>query len=123
MCDGIIRYQNKFYIVEFKTESSFKWQSRKGVDPKHYNQAITYSLELQLENVLFVYINRDIVDYKAYIFNVKPSDTKRIVDLIDTCESYVEKGELPPKPEDMNDKKCVYCMYKDLCKRDDNGSQ
>ena len=123
LCDGIIKYHGRYYIVEFKTESSFKWKDRTGVDPKHYNQAITYSLELQLDSVLFVYINRDIVDYKSYLFSVSESDRERIRALLDTCEDYVIKKELPPMPEDATDRKCAYCAYKDLCKRDSNGEQ
>jgi CRISPR/Cas system-associated exonuclease Cas4 (RecB family) len=121
LCDGIIRYQGKYYIVEFKTESSFKWRDRKGVDPKHYNQAVTYSLELQLDNVIFVYINRDICDYKSYLFEVTEYDRERIVDLIDTCENYVINKELPPKPKDATDRKCAYCAYQELCKVNSNG--
>ena len=121
LCDGIIKYQNKYYIVEFKTEASFKWQARKDVDPKHYNQAITYSLELRLDNVIFVYINRDIVDYKAYLFSVSESDRERIIDLINTCENYVINKKLPPLPEDACPKKCSYCSYKELCDRDSTG--
>lgn len=121
LCDGIIKYQGKYYIVEFKTEASFKWKDRKGVDPKHYNQAITYSLELQLNDVIFVYINRDIVDYKAYLFSVTESDRERIIDLINTCENYVINKELPPMPEDASDRKCAYCAYQELCRREDNG--
>lgn len=122
LCDGIIKYHGRYYIVEFKTESSFKWKDRTGVDPKHYNQAITYSLELQLDSVIFVYINRDIVDYKSYLFSVSESDRERIRVLLDTCEDYVIKKELPPMPEDATDRKCAYCAYKDLCKRDSNGT-
>lgn len=121
LCDGIIKYQGKYYIVEFKTEASFKWKDRKGVDPKHYNQAITYSLELQLNDVIFVYINRDIVDYKAYLFSVTENDRERIINLIDTCENYVINRELPPLPEDASDRKCAYCAYRELCRRDANG--
>lgn len=121
LCDGIIRYKGRYYIVEFKTESSFKWKDRKGVDPKHYNQARTYSLELQIDDVIFIYINRDIVDYKAYMYNVSGSERNDIINLIDTCQSYVDKKEVPPKPEDANDRKCAYCNYKELCKKDSNG--
>ena len=123
LCDGIIKYQGKYYIVEFKTESAFKWQNRKAVDPKHYNQAITYSLELRLDSVIFVYINRDIVDYKAYLFSVSESDRERIKALIDTCENYVIKKELPPLPDDASDRKCAYCSYQELCRRNDNGEK
>ena len=123
LCDGIIKYQNKYYIVEFKTESSFKWRERKGVDSKHYNQAKTYSLELGLDDVIFIYINRDIVDMKAYMFHVTDEDREDIITLIDICQRYVDKKELPPKPENISDKKCAYCNYKNLCERDSNGTE
>lgn len=123
LCDGIIKYQGKYYIVEFKTESSAKWRDRKGVDPKHYNQARTYSLELQIDNVLFIYINRDIVDYKAFMYKVTDKERDGIVDLIATCQSYIDKQELPPMPEDASPKKCAYCNYKNLCERNSNGKE
>ena len=122
LCDGIIKYQGKYYIVEFKTEASFKWKDRKGVDPKHYNQATTYSLELQLDKVLFVYINRDIVDYKAYMFTVTDEDRERIVELLDVCETFVMHREVPPKP-DLPDKICAFCAYQEYCRRDSNGTE
>lgn len=121
LCDGIIKYQGKYYIVEFKTESSSKWRDRKDVDPKHYNQARTYSLELQIDSVLFVYINRDIVDYKAYLYEVTEEERDSIIDLIARCQSYVEDKKVPPVPEDAGPKKCAYCNYKDLCRRDSDG--
>lgn len=123
LCDGIIKYHGIYYIVEFKTESSFKWKDRKGVDPKHYNQARTYSLELKIDNVLFVYINRDIVDYKAYMYEVSDSERDSIIDLIAKCNTYVNRKELPPMPEDASDKKCAFCNYKDLCRRNSNGTE
>lgn len=121
LCDGIIKYKGKYYIVEFKTESSFKWRDRKGVDPKHYNQARTYSLELQIDSVIFVYINRDIVDMKSYMYEVTESEREQIMELLNTCQSYVDKREVPPIPDDANEKKCTYCNYRELCKRDSNG--
>lgn len=121
LCDGIIKYKGKYYIVEFKTESSFKWRDRKGVDPKHYNQARTYSLELQIDSVIFVYINRDIVDMKSYMYEVTESEREQIIELLNTCQSYVDKQEVPPMPDDANEKKCAYCNYRELCKRDSNG--
>lgn len=118
LCDGIIKYQGQYYIVEFKTESSFKWKDRKGVDPKHYNQARTYSLELGIDKVIFVYINRDIVDMKAFMYEVTSEERRSIIDLIKRCDGYIESGVVPPKPEDASDKKCAYCNFKAQCKKD-----
>ena len=121
MLDGIIKYKGKYYITEFKTEASFKWRERDSVDPKHYNQARTYSLELQIDSVIFIYINRDIVDMKSYMYEVQQSERDAILELIARCQSYVDKQEVPPMPEDATDRKCNYCGYKELCRRNDNG--
>ena len=74
-----------------------------------------------MDNVIFVYINRDIVDMKSFMFTVKQSDRDRVVALLEECQSYVDKREVPPMPEDAGDKKCAYCSYKDLCERNSNG--
>lgn len=123
LCDGIIKYQGKYYIVEFKTESSFKWQKRNGVDPKHYNQARTYSLEFHLDNVIFIYINRDICDMKSYMYTVTDEERLEVLKSIATCDEYVKQKKLPPKPEGIFDKLCAYCSYKDLCRADSDGTE
>ena len=118
MCDGLIKYHNQYFILELKTESSSKWYSRENVDPSHYNQATCYSLSLGIDNVLFVYINRDIFDMKSYIFTVTDDMKQNIVGLIDECDSYVNKLIAPPKPENVPKKACEYCDYKTQCRKD-----
>lgn len=116
LCDGIIRYKGKYYILELKTESSYKWQGRKDVDPKHYAQGTAYSLVFKIDEVLFVYINRDILDMKAFMF--KPTDEMRgaLVDKILECDNYVSEGKVPPKPEDVPKSSCEYCSFRLTCR-------
>lgn len=114
LCDGIIRYKGKYYILELKTEASFKFNSRADVDPKHYNQGIAYSLSLGIDDVIFVYINRDLLDMKSYMFHVTDSMRQALVDKLQECDSYVERKQVPPKPE-INAKVCAYCAYKSQC--------
>lgn len=118
LCDGIIRYKGKYYILELKTETSYKWQNRKGVDPGHYNQATTYSLSLKLEDVLFIYINRDISDMKAYLFHVDDEMRMGVVNYIQNCNYYLTLQQTPPKPEDIAKKTCSYCRYRETCRKD-----
>ena len=117
LCDGIIKYKNKYYIIEFKTENSFKWNTRAGVDPSHYQQASTYSLELGLDDVMFIYINRDNLDMKSYLFHVTDEMRQNIIDYIETCENYIRINKVPPK-EPISNKACVYCLYKGKCEKD-----
>ena len=115
LCDGIIKYKNKYYILELKTEASFKFNQRDGVDSKHYNQGTAYSLAFGLDSVLFLYISRDMCDMKAFMYVVSQEEKDSVKSDIELCESYVNKGEVPPKDENVPKKACTYCAYKQLC--------
>ena len=118
MCDGIIKYKNHYYILELKTENSYKFANRKDVDPSHYNQGIAYSLAFGIDQVLFVYINRDVLDMKAFMFNVTPEMKQNLIGYIEDCDGYVERKIAPPKPKDVSKKACSYCAYKTQCNKD-----
>lgn len=116
LCDGIIKYKGRYYILELKTESSGKFMSRKGVDPKHYNQGIAYSTIFDIPNVIFVYINRDISSMKAFLFTPTEEQRQNLLNKIAECDKYVAMNEVPPMPEDAGPKLCDYCGYKTICK-------
>lgn len=118
LCDGIIRYHGTYYILELKTETHYKWSTRKGVDPKHYNQATAYSIAFGINNVLFVYISRDILDMKSFMLNVTENMRKALLNKILVCNDYLLKKEVPPMPEEAGAKFCQYCAYKSRCKLD-----
>lgn len=118
MCDGIIRYKGHYYILEIKTENSFKWQSRTGVDKSHYNQAVAYSTAFGIDEVMFLYVNRDTFDMKTYIYTVTSDMKHELVGRIDMCNGFVDSMQVPPKPEDVLEKTCSYCPYRTRCRRD-----
>lgn len=118
LCDGIIRYKGHYYILEIKTESSYKFMNRKDVDESHYNQATAYSLAFGIDQVLFVYISRDVLDMKAFMFNVTDEMKQNLIGYIDECDGYISRLIAPPKPEDVAKKTCSYCEYKSQCKKD-----
>ena len=118
MCDGIIKYKGRYYILELKTENSYKFMNRKDVDPSHHNQAIAYSLAFGIDQVLFVYINRDVLDMKAFMFHVTDDMRSGLENYIYECDTYVDNMIPPPKPADVAKKTCNYCAYKARCKKD-----
>lgn len=118
LCDGIIKYQGKYYILEIKSESSYKWLTRKGVAPEHHNQATCYSVSLGIDDVIFVYINRDTLDMKSYMFTPDGDMKQNLIGLINNCEGYVSRLVTPPKPKDVQKKTCEYCSYKTICRRE-----
>ena len=118
MCDGIIRYKGRYYILELKTENSYKFMNRRGVDPSHYNQGTAYSVAFGLNDVLFVYISRDILDMKAFMFHVTDEMKQNLIGYIEECDSYVKRMIAPPKPSNVTKKSCSYCGYKTRCGKD-----
>lgn len=118
MCDGIIKYKRHYYILELKTENSYKFMNRKGVEESHYNQATAYSLSFGIDQVLFVYINRDVLDMKAFMFDVTGEMKEGLVGYIENCDGYVRRLIAPPKPENVSKKTCGYCLYRSKCKKE-----
>lgn len=117
LCDGIIRYKGKYYILEIKTETSNKFWDRKDVNPDHILQGTAYSVNLGLDNVLFLYECRDNCSKKAFMLHVTDKMKQDLVGKITECDGYVERMICPPKPEDVSRKTCAYCNYAELCKR------
>lgn len=118
MCDGIIKYKSKYFVFEFKTETADKFYRRIDVDPSHYNQSTAYSINFGLDNVLFLYENRNTCDLKAYIRNVSDNDKQELVGLLTYCDGYAKKLKAPPRPQDVTKKTCAYCIYKNQCGKD-----
>ena len=117
LCDGIIRYKGKYYILEIKTESASKFWDRKDVSEDHILQGTAYSLLLNLSNVLFVYECRDTCNKKAFMFTPTKQQKFDLVNKIIACQDAIHYEVVPDKPSDVSKKACMYCPYSDLCKR------
>lgn len=117
MCDGIIKYKGKYFIFEFKTETADKFYRRTDVDESHYNQATAYSLSFGINQVLFVYENRNTCDLKSYIRVVTNEMKQELIGKLEYCDEYVKKLKVPPKPDEtkVSRKTCSYCNYKKRC--------
>lgn len=116
LCDGIIKYKGKYYILEIKTEASFKWDRREDVDEGHKLQATAYSLSLGLDEVIFLYENRNVCTKKCYLFKITDSMRNELVDKIRSCDICVSQKTVPNKPVDLEPKYCRYCDYSIQCK-------
>lgn len=115
MCDGIIRYLGKYYIFEFKTESTYKHQSRINYNEEHTAQICAYYLSLKIPDVLMLYENRDICSHKAYIVSVNDEMVwDNVLSKIEEVNSCIQLGTLASAHRDKN---CQYCNYSGRCKK------
>lgn len=117
MCDGIIKMNGKYYILEIKTEASFKFMSRADVVEMHKVQATCYSVGIGIDNVIFLYENRDVCSKKSFLYEVKPQDKQdRVIHVIETVNAYLEAETVPPKTK--QNSHCKYCPFKEQCSKD-----
>lgn len=113
MCDGIIKLHGRYYILEIKTEASFKFQGRTQPEQDHIIQASCYSLAIGINDVMFLYENRDVCAKKTFLVHVTEENRAEIVHRIETSNSHIQSGTVPPKETD----KCKYCQYTEECKK------
>lgn len=134
--DGIIKYlpENKYYIFEYKTEVSQKFQNRDQQELIHETQASAYALSFGIDDTLFVYEDRNFCNKKCFHYHVDQEDKKKkVADRINLCEDYLSKNIVPPKLKNTDidpsftggvdrlsgpsAKICQYCKYKGECQK------
>lgn len=117
MCDGIIKLKGKYYLLEIKTEVSFKWNGRAHVEDSHMTQAVAYSIALGIDDILFLYENRDFKNKKTFLVHVSEQMKEdKVIHKILTCNAYVERGIVPPCTCTQSQRR--YCPYTEQCKKD-----
>lgn len=117
LCDGIVKYKSKYFILEIKTESSYKFNNRKSVAEEHYDQATAYSINFGLNDVLFVYECRDVCLKKAFILHITDEMKQDLLNRIDNCNNCIKEGKPPAKSINIDKKVCQYCNYQTICQK------
>ena len=113
LCDGLLKINNVYYLLEIKTENSLSFYNRVEVANEHKHQAACYSLSFKINQVIFIYENRDTCVKKAFLYTVPQSVKNEVLSLIEQCNTAVQKQKIPLRLEC---KACTYCDYKKKCK-------
>lgn len=119
LCDGVIKSKKtgKYYILEIKTEGAGAFFKQDDVQEKHKNQAIAYSLLLDIPTVVFMYFSRDIPNVKTYSYTPSKSEKDEVKTRIERVVDSVDAGYILPKPLSVSKQTCSYCIYKKVCNR------
>ena len=115
LCDGIIRFHGKYYILEIKTEADWKNMNRTEADEKHRNQARCYSLSMGINDVIWIYESRNFCNVQVFHTHIEESDKAEIVYAIEEVDQCLRELRLPPKTTEQRN--CQYCDYRSLCSK------
>lgn len=118
LCDGLIKDKStgKLYIIEFKTIGGSQFFKLDGVLSKHHNQAIAYSMLLNIPTVIFVYISRDLPNIKCYNYRVTKEERSELKKKIDLVYNSVKNNIILPK-DNVDKNICAYCDYRKTCSK------
>ena len=115
-CDGIVRWNDKLYLLEIKTVEYAALEELTDPMPKHMDQVKCYATMLNLNGVLFLYQDRTYGGLKCYEVAVTQKDKDTIINkikmIIDMKDQNVAPDRLPS-----GDMMCSGCEYKAKCKQ------
>lgn len=114
-CDGIVKYNGEYYLLEIKTSEYESFSKLTAPKPNHIEQVMCYCTFLGLNKVLFLYEDRKFGNLKCFEFSVSYSDKDSILNIISYVKDRVEKNIAPPKLN-TNDVLCTNCPYAKKCK-------
>lgn len=119
LCDGVVKIDGKFYIIEIKTMNMRKWgKAQKTSAPldEHLEQAACYSITLNINDIIYIYENRDSLDLLLFSHKVTEYQKEQVINKIKRVQEYKKLQKLPPQTLDVKTK-CTYCDYKIRCAR------
>lgn len=115
LCDGIIKLNGKYFILEIKTQASMKAMRQKDVQEEHKIQATAYSLFLGIDDVMFLYEDRDLLGKKCFVYTPTKEEKVALHKKLIMCYNMSKEGKVIAKPN-VDKKVCNYCNYKHTCK-------
>ncbi|MCD6094679.1 PD-(D/E)XK nuclease family protein [bacterium] len=115
--DAIISFNNKLYIVEFKSSSEFKFRKLEGPENAHRKQLQLYMHYFKIPQGVFIYENKNTQDLKEFEERYDPDLCKRVISDFEILKKYIEDEIIPPKPKDLEPWQCDYCEFRKVCQK------
>jgi len=111
-CDGLIRYEGSIRLLEIKSCDHSSFVDLTDPKLKHIDQVTFYCERLHLDNVLFLYIDRQYGDVKCFEYKVSPTAKEEITTscklVMDCVESNIAPEGLPKGDPDCTPNMCPY---------------
>lgn len=115
LADGIIKHKDKYFILEIKSISSNGFFKLKEVPEKYKTQAVSYSMLLGLDTVIFLFVDRDLFNMKAFEYTPSLKEKHQWLEDLTYVNDCVKDNIVPKKPIQASPHFCAYCNYKALC--------
>ena len=116
-CDGIIRLNGEYYLLEIKTCEKSAFDRLSGPKDVHLDQIKCYSTLLGISKVIFIYEERQFGEHKVFEASVADFEKTAILDSMQEIMLAVETHLAPAKVSGAwSDYMCKNCEYSKKCR-------
>jgi len=114
--DAIVRHDGSTYVVEFKSINRYAFEKKLDVpQPQHLRQLQLYLHFFEIPKGILIYENKDTQALKEFVVEYDKALVAQTLAEFEELQGYVERGIVPPKPNDIEPWRCDYCAYKATC--------
>jgi CRISPR/Cas system-associated exonuclease Cas4 (RecB family) len=114
-CDGIIKFEGIPYIFEFKTIKQEDYNLLFEAKREHRMQAAVYALNFGVDEIMFLYINKNTQEWKAFPVTITLAQKEWVIERSMKLDTMLVNNELPEREESET---CKWCEYAKICKKD-----
>lgn len=111
-CDGLIRFNGKVYLLEIKSSEYTSFDNLTGPKEKHIDQVKCYASLLNVQDVLFMYIDRQYGGVKCFEMHINELQMKQVRDrmarVMELVEANIAPDGLPKGDPDCSSNMCPY---------------
>lgn len=113
--DGIVTLSGKDYLLEIKSINSNSFKRLVAPLQKHIEQATIYAHLLKLENIIFLYVDKDTCELLEFIVKVDKKVVETFADTVDSLLSFKD-GEVPERTcDNVHEKRALDCKFCTHC--------
>lgn len=113
-CDGIVRINGKYYLLEIKTADYSSWDKLTEAKPYHMDQIKSYATILGIESVLTLYVDRQYGGVKSYEYLISLPEMMQVKQDMAYVLDCLSKN-LAPERLPATDYMCRNCEYRLKC--------
>jgi len=114
--DAVLSDGNQLYVLDIKSMDSTTFDAM--IEPKLENvqQIQLYLYYFKISKGILLYVNKDNLQLKEYIFDYDPEEAQRLIKGMTLLRTQIDTDIVPKRIDAYpNNGECKYCQYKSVC--------
>jgi len=114
--DAVISDGKQLYVLDIKSMNSMIFRSMQEPKPENVQQLQLYLYYFKISKGILLYVNKDNLQLKEYIFNYNPEEAKMLINGMKLLRKQIDTNIIPKRIATYpSDWQCRYCQYKSVC--------